>query len=529
MRCDDRFASADVHGGRGFALLAVACVALAASGGTLVAQERPTDTGEPLAGWLDERFAELWAERGIEPQFCDDATFARRVYLDLLGRIPSVSETRDFLADTSGDKYARLVDELLFGEKTELAQQLHVEHLARTWRRIMIPPGSSGAPMASQFEPWLEQQLVENVPYDELVRRMITGTGGEEAQRVASLYQAFGGTPDGAATSFTRIFLGVRIGCAQCHDHPFAEWKQKDFWGMAAFFNGGGNMQEQAAPAGKIAFEGVEYPARVLWSGEEEPPVDAEGNSRAALARWLTSAANPNFAATAVNRTWQHLLGRGLTMDVDDLDLAAPEERALLLDPLAEKFAAGGFDLRGLVAAVCKSKAYRCASVGAGEEVSASPLDGQRPLKTLSPDQLFDSLEQALMLPLSRTADDSARHNGQRAQMVSRFDESAGESPEEYVAGVPQVLMLMNGKLIADATSLETSRTLRAVVDAPFLGRSEKIETLYLAALTRKPTESERRALLQHLESRPDESQRRQAYAEIFWALLNSPEFVLCR
>jgi hypothetical protein len=213
---------------------------------------------------------------------------------------------------------------------------------------------------------------------------------------------------------------------------------------------------------------------------------------------------------------------------VDDLDVASPEERQVVLDPLAKKFAAEDFDLRWLVAGVCKSRVYRCPSAKSPEE-PASPLRGVRPLKTLTPEQLFDSLEQALALPLSRTAEDSARHNGQRAQLLARFDETAGQSPEEYAAGIPQVLMLMNGRLVAEATDLDTSRTLRAVVDAPFLSESDKLDTLYLATFSRRPADRERELLAAHLRGRPDPQRQRQAYAEIFWALLNSPEFVLCR
>jgi hypothetical protein len=133
------------------------------------------------------------------------------------------------------------------------------------------------------------------------------------------------------------------------------------------------------------------------------------------------------------------------------------------------------------------------------------------------------------MLPTSSVAQDAARHNGLRAQLLSRFDESAGRSPEDYAAGVPQVLMLMNGRMTAEATDLETSRTLRAVVDAPFLSAGQKADALFLSTLTRFPTDSERELVLNHVESAAEKKAEKQAFAEVFWALLNSPEFVLCR
>jgi hypothetical protein len=142
---------------------------------------------------------------------------------------------------------------------------------------------------------------------------------------------------------------------------------------------------------------------------------------------------------------------------------------------------------------------------------------------------VFDSLEQALSLPVTRSNASSARYNGTRTQMVSRLDESLGDSPEDYGAGIPQVLMLMNGPLTADAVSVDRSRTLKGVIDAPFLDEASKLDALYLAVLTRYPTQTERDFLLDHVRIQSTPEDRRTAYDEILWALLNSPEFVLCR
>jgi hypothetical protein len=495
-----------------------------------------------LPAWLDARFGQVWSENQVQPEVCDDATFCRRVSLDLIGRIPSVAEVRAFLDDPSPTKRAQLVDRLIADpDVSSRTSELHAEHMARIWRRVILPPGSTGAPMAPMFEPWLKAQFRENKPYDEIVRRLLTARG-ENTLPEAVFYQAIGGSPDAEATTVSRVFLGVRIGCAQCHDHPFTTWKQQDFWGMAAFFEGtsastnamttpegatvAAGLSDDAA-TGSIAHEGKTYAAKALWSTE---PVSLGENQkpRDALAAWLTSSENPTFAANVVNRIWQHLLGRGLVSAVDDLDLATPEERELVIDDLGRQFAAAGFDLKWLIAGICKSKAYQCtAHVADGEQITL--LYGRRPLKTMTPEQTFDSLEQALALPVSRSSEEAARHNGEMAQVVQRLDESIGTSPEDYSAGVPQVLLLMNGELLAKATDLNKSHTLRAVVESPFLGDEIKLDTLYLAALTRLPRANERQQLLQHLQSQPDEPARRQTYGDIFWALLNSPEFVLCR
>lgn len=509
--------------------LAISCANLPAG----LSAEHPAN-GNGTRERLNVLFEEHWAKDKIEPTFCDDATFLRRVYLDLFGRIPSVSETRDFLAESASDKREKLIDRLLFSDNaSSLSNEIYAEHWARTWRRMMLPPGSTGAAMGPAFEPWLKEQFLENVGYDEMTKRLVSGR--YEDNRIGTFYQAVGGTPEAAAGAVTRVFLGVRIACAQCHEHPFAQWKQKDFWGMAAFFSGVRQARpnlQGANPTPKetfqVSFEGTTYDAKFLWDQKETVSGKDGQTPRDLLADWITHDDNPNFAATAVNRVWQSLLGRGLIADVDDLDLASPEERGYLLDKLAKEFMSSGYNLRGLIAGILKSKAYQVRSVKDADTPS-SPLYGTRPLKSLSPEQLFDSLEQALALPVTRTAEDSARHNGQRAQMVQRFNESAGQSPEDYAAGIPQALMLMNGKITADATDLETSRTLRAVVDAPFLNENAKLDTLYLATLNRKPTTREREVMLKHISSRKNTPKARSSYGEVFWALLNSPEFVLCR
>jgi hypothetical protein len=238
----------------------------------------------------------------------------------------------------------------------------------------------------------------------------------------------------------------------------------------------------------------------------------------------MTSSENPNFAATAVNRTWQYLCGRGLAGSVDDLDRVSAGERRVL-DDLAKLFIESSYDLRWLTTGICESQTYQQAyRPEAAEEESFT----HRPLKTLMPEQVFDSLEQALGLPVAK-ADNGPRFNGERAQFVSRMNESATETPVDYKGGIPQALMLMNGRLTSEATNLDSSRTLRAVIEAPFLSTEQKIETLYLAALTRRPTEEEMVYLVNHVRQPSDEQERKQAYAQILWGLINSPEFVLSR
>jgi hypothetical protein len=438
---------------------------------------------------------------------------------------------RDYLYAAGTYKREDLIDRLLRDDRRpERYASRSAEHFARIWRRAMIPQNSPNAAMAGGFEPWLRDQFASNVAYDEFARTLLTATSTPDPmpnpvnrptlEPVQVFYQANGGTPVSSADAVTRYFLGVRIGCAQCHPHPFSSWKQQDFWGMAAFF---ANATESGQLPQISDEAGATYKAKFLWSDEITIPDDK--SPREVLADWVVSPDNPNFASTAVNRIWQHLCGRGLVASVDDLDQVSPEERAVL-DELGKMFAESGYNMRWLIEGICKSKFYQRVSLseGAGGEAELA----LRPLKTLTPEQVFDSLEEALALPIGRV-DNPPRFSGLRDAFVNRMDEAASDSPEEFRAGIPQALMVMNGKLTADATSLEKSRTLRAVVEAPFLKVEDKIETLFLAAFTRMPSEQELEFLLQHIESQTESEMRGRAYEEVFWGMLNSPEFVLSR
>jgi hypothetical protein len=507
-------------------------------------QRRRKLTTQELAQWIDERIDGEYARASAAaPAVADDGTFLRRVFLDLQGHVPSVAQARDFLADRGSFKRQDYVDRLLNDDsRSSRFTANSAENLGRVWRRMMVPASSPGAAMATRMDPWLAKQFSENVPYDELAKKLMLvklpppmqpgqprAAPVEDFDSLASVFQqAVGPTPENLTGAFVRVFLGVRLNCAQCHDHPFTEWKQRDFWGLAAFFQGGRNGAD-ARPSGTLTItpqgEGqLTYTSKLLWTNEPLTEWPAAKSPRQVVAEWIVSPENPNFAATAVNRMWQHLCGQGLAGSVDELDRVTPVERRLLND-LAELFIDAGYDFRWLIAGICKSKIYQQTAV-AEPDVNSGLV--RRPLKALLPEQVFDSLEVALGLSIGK-ADNGPRFSGERQQFVARMNEAAPETPADYHAGIPQALMLMNGKLTADATSLDSSRTLRAVVEAPFLTPEEKIETLYLAVLSRRPRDAESSYLQAHLQRQTDAETSSRAYAEIMWGLLNSPEFVLIK
>ena len=239
------------------------------------------------------------------------------------------------------------------------------------------------------------------------------------------------------------------------------------------------------------------------------------------LSDWLATPENRYFAANVVNRVWQDLCGAGLVSSIDDLDTIAPEERKEILDELAGKFATSGFNLRWLIEGICLSKAYQRAS-----SATSAPGSAQRPVRTLSPEQVFAALDQSLGLRKGKGY--SPRYTPEGRTLLAQLDAARGSTPTDFKGGIPQALLLMNGSVITQATTLEDSMTLRAIVEAPFLKDTEKVDTLFLAAYSRLPRPAERERMLKVIRAKDDSESQRQAYGNIFWALLNSPEFVLC-
>ncbi len=478
-----------------------------------------------IAGWLNTQGRRFWGE---PPERCDDLLLARRLYLDLLGRVPSVAEIRDYVALDQSTRRTVLIDQLVFhqGPRADDYKRTFSDHWARQWRRVMLPPSSQAGMNPGELEGWLSQKFTADEGFDSMMASLVEL---KDASRDNVYFRLSQSNPATYAANVSRVMLGVRLECAQCHDHPFTDWKQSDFWGLAAFYSDLGVMpQGAAAPSklGTIENGGVKYVAKYLWSERSESVA-----SRKKLAAWLTASGNRQFSSVSVNRFWQLLVGRGVFASVDDLDVASPQQRELL-DALAVQFAENKFPVRSLIAAICKSDWYQsiATEVEASKEVDAkAAVAFYRPLKSLSPEQVFDSLEQSLMLPISRLDPSSARWTGERMQVVARLGESVGKSPEEYASGIPQALVMMNGKLTADAISVESSRLLRAILDSPFMSAADRIDTLCMATLSRHPTQEETLAFVDYIQKYASVDEKRRAHGEILWALVNSPEFVLCR
>ena len=493
-----------------------------------------------MARRVDELLAQGQAAANVTPApLSDDAEFLRRASLDLTGVVPRASEVREFLADESPAKRQALIDRLL-------ASSSHPTHMATTWRNRILPAGAdpSRAREAAALQKWLRTRFARNLRYDNLVGSLLLTNGGDELGP-ALYYQSHDVAPEKVAASAAELFLGVKLQCAQCHDHPFADWSQREFWGLAAFFartkSPSGSMPGMMQTSYKLV--DVDRGDVTLPESEEVVPpkyprgdelaADDSANRRSQLVLWLTSRDNRYFSRAAVNWSWTHLFGKGLVETLDELDDSAEmTANEQLLDELADYFVASKFDLRQLWRTLASTEAYQRSSSFNGEEPPAPGLFAVMQAKPLTPEQLYDSFMR--LAPPNEAA--YGWNGGGANNMAAMLDEDPNRvefvrrmrpppgAATEYRAGTLQALMLMNGQTTARVTAPQESRLLGAI-DAPFLSNAERVDALFLATLSRLPSDEERTLFVETIAESSTPAERRQALSDSFWALLNSTEF----
>jgi len=485
-----------------------------------------------LTARIDAVLASRWAEAKIRPAaVADDGEFLRRVSLDVIGKIPTAAEARDFLDDPSRDKRLRLVDRLL-------DSPAYTTRATEIWRQLLLPEADTEAQVravSGNFEAWLRRKVAEEAGYDRIVREILTAKlkdrnsnalmlNGRAAPSPTAYYVAKEGKPENLAAGAARVFLGVRLECAQCHDHPFAPWKREQFWSFAAFFAGVPSLgadevtstgPKDAPERRELTIPGTKKVVSAALLDGSSVVFRPRADSREALADWITSPKNPYFARAAVNRVWARFFGVGLVEPVDDLDLDAASEFTGLLDDLAGQFRDHGYDLKYLIRVLTATRAYNLSSAANAVE-STTPMFTSMPVRGLSPGQLFDSLSQA-------TGSDLAEARARFLELFANREERSTEAQTSIL----QALTMMNGGYIADATSPETGEVLGAIARAPFLDTAGQLETLYLATLTRRPRAEELSLLIRYVDRREGPDERAKALADVFWALLNGPEFHL--
>ncbi|HVV98980.1 MAG TPA: DUF1549 and DUF1553 domain-containing protein [Planctomycetaceae bacterium] len=530
-------------------LTRVGIALLVCSAGALRAAE-PKSTAAPiydpaevqaLADLIDQRIGEVWKRENVVPATAaDDLQFLRRVSLDVGGRIPAVSEVRAYLADQSPEKRRAVVDRLL-------DSPAYVVHFTSVWRAVMLPEADADLQLRfllPNFEAWLRQRLIDGVAYDELVRELLTipltATGPNPQSRELTpiaYYQAKQLKAENLAAGTARTFLGVRIECAQCHDHPFDHWKREEFWSYASFFAG---VERPAGPEGQVMpgmedagkhslkIPGSEKIVQAAFLGGAEPKWEANSNSRKVLADWLTADENPYFARAAVNRLWSQFFGTGLVDPVDDFCDQNRPSHPELLDELARSFVAHRYDVKFMIRAITSSRAYQLSSIQNDRSQQDPHRFARMPLRGLTPAQLFDSLAQATGYyerfenrnPLV-IAD-----NTPRAEFLESFGQQDGSGATERATTILQALVMMNGRFVSEATSIDKSATLTALNEFPLMTTRDRLETIYLAALCRQPTTDELDKMTKYVDGGGPTKDSKRALGDVFWALLNASEFL---
>ena len=501
-------------------------------------------TVSPRRNLIDELVIGKLRQLNIPPSpQAGDAEFLRRAYLDTLGVLPTPAETQAFLADLAADKRDRLIESLL-------ARPEFVDYWAYKWSDLLLVSSRKlKGPAVWSFAQWIREAVEANIPWDQFARQVVTARGST-LENGAANYFVLHKDPKGLNEATTVTFLGLSIGCAQCHDHPLERWTLDDYYGMANLFarvrtKDTGVDGESVVVAAELG--NIKHPTRTITpiprpldgtALEENDPADR----REHLANWLTAKDNPYFAKALVNRVWANYMGRGLVEMVDDLRATNPPTNPELLQALADWFVREGYDLKKLVRLIMQSAAYQRSAVALPGNAADDRFYSHFLLKRLSAEVLLDALSQvtgvptefpdyppglrALQLPDNNVVSSFLSAFGRPAREFSCECERTDES------NVTQTLHLANGKTLNDKLKVPENR-LKQWLDAG-LSDAALVERLYLTALGRVPTAEETArvtaGLAEATNGLTDPAQvaatRREALEDLVWAVLTSKEFL---
>ena len=509
--------------------------------------------------YIDEEVHAKLKTLRINPSpLCPDATFARRAYLDLLGLLPTAQEARAFVADTRRNKRKRLVQALL--DRSEFA-----DYWALKWADLLRVEGHSLDQKGVQnFHHWIRQNIATNTPLDKFTRKLIAARGSTYGDPASNFYRP-NREPAHRAKAAAQVFLGTRLQCAECHNHPSDRWSQNDYYDWSSLFarvnykviennreissdqhEWNGEQVVFVARKGSLTNPRTGKLAEPRFLGER---INASTNSAPAsereiletLAAWLTSPENESFARVQVNRIWFHLMGRGLVDPPDDYRATNPASHPGLLDMLAADFIKQGYDLRYMIRLIMNSAAYQRASepndTNAGDAINYSHAIPRR----LGAEQLLDCQSQvagaalrfagypvgmrAAQLPGVRPESKGKR----RANQLDHFLEAFGKPPRllssdterSCECNMSQAFQMLSGPTVTDLLAAKTNRLTQWLEST--MPDAELVDELFWTTLTRAPQPTERAALLDTLASAKD---RRLELEDILWALLNSKEFL---
>ena len=534
-------------------LFVLTCLMLSCTKTTVV----PTRQVSPSTKHLDRYINVALKRKGIQPsKVSEDTEFLRRIHLDVTGKIPTPEEVLDFLKDGSSNKRQRKIRELL-------GSDAYLDYWTELWVNWLIGRRADRDDRRIGLTYWVRDALTENMPYNQFVQELIAADGELRDNGAGNYIMRYGRSPVFLTSHATRLFLGLPMQCAECHDHKTEAWRQEDFYGIAAFFAGidsqrKGNIQtiDMVGNEKRMAnFLITNNSKDAIWVERLEKQVHphfldgiaykgSPRKKREALAQWMTDKSNPYFSQAIVNRIWKHFMGRAFVEPVDGFGEENRPTNPELLKWLANDFVMHGYDLQYLMRTILNSETYQRTS-----QTNESNKDDQRYyshayLKPLSAEQFFYSLLQATgfeRLQEVRMKGIKMRSSEQRKSMLRRLERMKREHLKKFIfllnngemeeieafnGTVPQALMMINGNMVNDSASHEEYGSFVNYVLGKWRGPMERMEYIYLNVLSRLPTSKEKTYFQRYLE-RSLYRNKNLAYEDLYWVLLNSAEFSL--
>ncbi len=493
----------------------------------------------PANNFIDTHLIAKWKDLGLTPSpLCSDEEFLRRLYLDAIGTLPTPDEIRAFLNDKDPKKRAKVIDRVL--DRPEFIDwwALKWGDLLRINRTALQEKGMWS------FHNWVRAQVRDNVSVDQFVRDVVTAEGSTFTDGPANFFQ-IGRTFEDWSETATQLFLGVRIGCAKCHHHPFEKWSQDDYYGMAAFFTRIGTKTSQ-----EFGIFGRETVIFIRGTGEATHPRkrtfvkpvpldgdtkvswDDEFDRRKKLADWLTDPKNKMFSRNLANRFWGYAMGRGLVEPLDDMRATNPASNPELLDALADELVKQKFDLKGFLKTIFNSRAYQLTHASSpGNKLDAANAHFTRyTVKRLTAEQIADGVDFATGtrekyqgLPLGTRAI-QLPDSEVRSYLLDTF----GRPPRQVLCecerttkpNIAQAMHLLNGEFLNKKIADKTGRVEKLIADRVPLAKA--VEELYLATWSRLPSPDERKKAEGWINSAPN---LRDGLQDLLWVLINSREF----
>ncbi len=541
------------------ATLLVACSVFTIGSQIRAAEETETkpayNTGfsDAVVEYINQQVRQGWVDNEIKPsEVAEDAEWLRRVYLDIAGHIPPAETVTEFLANKDTAKRAKLIEKLLEDPSYE-------RNLATIWTNLSV---GRRAPRGGNRMPYSRDELFrfylrafhDNQPWDKVVEEVVSAEGRHDREGavnylLAQMQMADDGVQATAKT--TRLFMGIQVQCTQCHDHPFNKWEQDQFWQFNSFFRQlskevereynpkTGRMQDKYVFLkrkdfkGPVFFERRSGEMRVAYPQFFEDRISDEENPdrRKKLAEMMIQGEQPWVAKAMVNRTWSQFMGYGFTKPVDDMGPHNAASHPELIDRLTAEFVKSKYDVKQLIRWIANSEAYNLTSQFGRNNTVDNPAAGEVPLfshmyvKTMSPEQLYDSLiiaTEAHKAGRSSWSEADRKKQQWMQQFVVAFDTDEADESTTFNGTIPQALMMMNSDLVKNAISTDKGTYLNTVLNQRGSDKA-KINQLYESVLGRTPSRTELTKFDGIARKYPN---KLWAYQDMFWALLNSNEFI---